>query len=249
MKLVLRTVKPAVVRILENYHEKLENLHDGSELKTSLLRIIDVIVESEGAGEQILERIAIPLLKHTIIDKLYLINDKFSDRIIIMFRDERSNLFWDAYNQYLVYSMKNEANVLMDILDFALQHFDKNTDKLHEILNNILINLVNITIDKKTLDVCIKITELVDSAPEEGGEIALAVFVSLSYADDVDYKLLSSLGNIIGKLSQMGFDCYKAAERCKDMIYEENIDVLVIAIEVLLYVNPDLISYGDLQRV
>ncbi|CAG9318376.1 unnamed protein product [Blepharisma stoltei] len=244
-RIFINTLKTALERIFDCHH-KLIQAGASDEVKLKSMKIVDVLIEDESMGDLILENIAMSYVGHIVEDEIWKVKDNFNNRVLLIFKDERTEVFWKSFKKLLLEHLEDRSGFCLKVLEFGTKYFDCPPDFAFLIVNAILYCLSNIENKRKAIKLCDVLNEYLESLPNEGGAKAVELYLNLAKQPQPDKNFLLQLGNYLCKLNMMGLNCWEIIKLSEDFI-GCNSEMQLISLEILINMKYTHMTYAHLH--
>lgn len=141
VNIVTEILQAAVFNIFLENHSKIESQATPDDFKMLSIKIAESLSEHEGIGESILYKIAVRLVRHTVVDKLYIVKGLGDNRVKDIFSGTHSKLFWRAYEESMETLLNENEEEALEILKFAVFNFEFSYDTFYTIFSVLFMSL------------------------------------------------------------------------------------------------------------
>ena len=201
IKVVSEILQPAVRYIFEENHLEIVAKNEIDEAKLLSIKIAETLSENDSIGEMILSRIAIVIVKYTVLDELYVIRGKPDLRIKQIFSDKKSRIFWKTYESQMSELLQENEDEALIILKFAIENFEFSYDSFPTLFKNLFSQIPVLQNLNLALDILIS---LLTSTDIDDLDVDNAIDFYKSLFSDPNTKILSKFTELFGILMSKG---------------------------------------------
>lgn len=237
--IIEKIIKPALLNIFKDNHEKLQNGLKSDEVKIEYIKIIENLCDHEHIGEFILKAIIIDIVEYTIVDELFWINGRIDLRIKNIVCYGGAELFWTSLEERFENLLNTQEELALQIILYGKQNFNVSEYFPTIVVQVVLQSLPKLNNVNQALEV---LTSLIESGTAP--EISLSPIIKF-FKLQIKLKNTETLRKFAILFSKFQKHDKKIASVIKSIISlkNSNFDLgIILAIKFKSIITPDLIQ-------